>query len=133
MPFVTQGFWLVLAFVLILTLEKYLSYVLENISKKFSYPVFPLYRDLIMWFHSIWLSSCLSRHLFFSVEAFISKLGLIFWFTFFTYVKRKDNWKMIWNIRFYYTRPVLNATYYNVCNNVIYSCGCLSCYVSWSV
>ena len=50
----------------------------------------------------------------FSVEGFINKLYPIFWFTYFICAKHKSNWKMIWNISFYYTRPGLNATYYSV-------------------
>ena len=100
--------------------------------QKLSYAISGLSRILIMLFHLIWLIWFI-LYLFFSVDAFIIKLCLIFWLTFFECVKRKDDWKMIWNISFYSSRLVLNAIYYSVCNNVIYSCGCVTCYESWFI
>ena len=46
MLFVIQGFWLVLAFILVVALGKYLSLVLKNIFNKFSYAVVGL-SDLV--------------------------------------------------------------------------------------
>ena len=93
--------------------KKILSYVLKNIWNKFSFAVFGLPRILIMLFQfdlvHVWITLFV-----FSVEGFINKLYPIFWFTYLICAKHKSNWKMIWNISFYYTRPGLNATYYSV-------------------
>ena len=43
--------------------------------------------------------------MFFFLDAFINKLCLSFWLTFFTCVKHKDNWKMVWNIRVFFIIP----------------------------
>ena len=133
MRFVIQGFWLFLAFILILTSGKYLSEVLKNISKKFSYAVFGLSRILIMFFHSIWLSSCLNNSICSSPYKRLQKNCFLSSGLLFSYVlsaKTIGKWYVVsvFIITDLCWMPLITV----FCNNAIYSFDCVFCYARWS-